>query len=306
MPSYNFKRKVKFYVIWRGLQHRVDIYPDISFSQTFNESSRKVKTLHTQTNMFDKATITEANPANFEFTMPLYVTLEVKEVLNLLLKYNIDSPEVTLETADIYVDTGQEVFRLETAVFERGVFNINRGDVVSVSISGTASKLSRYGASGITIPGVPRASTDSSSTFLTNHYMLVQVNGVEQPSIHSASIEVANTVQWTPNNTLHKSLAVNGPSDTVYPEGFVVSGRTVSGLIQQYITDENLANVNKWAIEVPLNIRIARIMGNYSLSFLLDKVVYTNRLESADLFLQNYDFRLTSSPSDLSTLIQYV
>ena len=102
MPFYNFKKKVKFYVVVGGLKYLVDIYPDVSFSQTFKEGSRKVKTLHTQTNMFDEAIITEASPANFAFTMPLFTTLENKPILALLLDYNTNSSDVTLKTADIY------------------------------------------------------------------------------------------------------------------------------------------------------------------------------------------------------------
>jgi hypothetical protein len=306
MPSYNFKKKVKFYVVTGGLKYRVDIFPDISFSQTFKEESRKVKTLHTPTNMFDVASITEANPANFDFTMPLYASLEVRPVLNLLLSYAIGTSEVTLETADIYVDTGTEIFKLEKAVFERGTFNISKTAVISVSISGTASKLTRYGLSGVAvIPGSQRPETSGSSIFLEQRYMLVEIGGIPQPSVSNVSIEVVNDVQWLPNNTLHKSLNVTGPSDTSYPGGFVVSGRNVSGIVQQYLTDENRANLQTWALNAPLNIWLANTMGLYKLKFALDQVVYTNRLEPGELFMQNYDFRLVSNPTDLTTLIQY-
>jgi hypothetical protein len=304
MPLYNFKKKVKFYVVIDGLKYLVDIYPDVSFSQTFKESSRKVKTLHAQTNMFDAAIINEANPVNFDFTMPLYVSLQIKPILALLIDY-ANSSEVTLKTADIYVDTDEEIFKLEKAVFERGTFNINRSNVVSVSISGSASKLTKFGPSGTIIPGSLQAGTDGTSTFLEPRFMQVSINGVVQSSIHSISVEIANDVEWLPNNTLHKSLVVNGPSDTTYPGGFVVSGRTVSGIVQQYLTDENVDNANTWAISVPLSIWIATTQGIYTLKFTFPEVVYTNRMETGDLFLQNYDYRLTSNPSDLSTLITY-
>ncbi len=305
MPFYNFKKKVQFYVVVGTLKYLVDIYPDVSFSQTFDESSRKVKTLHTQTNMFDQAVITNANPANFNFTMPLYTSLEVKPVLALLLNYATGTSEVTLTTADIYVDTGVEIFKLEKAVFERGTFNISRGDVVTVSISGTASKLSLFGLSGTTIPGTLQAATSASSTFLQANYMLVQLNGATQANVQSVSVEVANDVQWLPNNTLHKSLAVTGPSDTTYPGGFVVSGRTVSGILSEYLTDTNASNAQSWSVTGTLLISLANVINVYSLSFNLSQVVYTNRVQTDELFLHNYDFRLTANPADLSTLITY-
>jgi hypothetical protein len=307
MPFYNFKRKVKFYVVVDGLKYLVDIFPDVSFSQTFKEESRRVKTLHAQTNMFDDASITEANPANFDFTMPLYTTLETQPILDLLLNYDEDNTsEVTLKTFDIYVDTGEEIFELEKAVFERGVFNINKADVVSVSISGTASKLIKIGPSGITIPGVQQPTTDENSIFVEPRYMLVQVAGETQPSIHAVSFEVANEVRWLPNNTLHKSLAVTGPSDTSYPEGFVVSGRTMSGVIQQYLTEENIDNAQTWAIGVPLNIWTANVIDDYNLMLTMPEVVYTNRIETGDLFFQTYDFRSTYNPAIGISIVDYI
>ncbi len=68
MPVYNFKKKVKFFVVIDGLRYQIEINPDVSFSQTFNEEQRKVKTLHDPKNMFDRASITNASPANFNFT----------------------------------------------------------------------------------------------------------------------------------------------------------------------------------------------------------------------------------------------
>lgn len=305
MPFYNFKKKVKFYVVVGGLKYLVDIYPDVSFSQTFKEGSRKVKTLHTQTNMFDAATINEAEAANFNFTMPLYVSLEIKPVLDLLLNYAANTSEVTLTTADIYVDTGVQIFKLEKAVFERGTFNIQKGQPVTVSISGTASKLTKFGVSGTTIPGTLQSATSGSSTFLETKYMLVQVNSVTQDYINNVSIEVVNEINWLPTNTIHKSLAVTGPSDTTYPEGFVVSGRSITGAVQQYVTDTNISSANTWALSVPLSIKVGRTISVYSIQFNLSQVVYTNRIATEEVFLQTYDFRMISNPVDLTTTIVY-
>lgn len=306
MPSYNFKKKVKFYVVIEGLRYQLEINPDLSFSQTFNEESRRVKTLHAQKDMFDRASITKANPANFNFTMPLYTELYGKPIFQLLLDY-ANSSEVTLKTCDIYVDTGVEVFKIKTAVFERGTFNISKNEIVSVSISGTASQLSRYGASGITIPGSVQQSSASilNPTYVEMRRLLILVDGIEQKSITNVSVEIANEVLWLPNNDLHKSLQVTGPSDTTYPEAFVVSGRTLSGMVSQYITDETMDNLNEWAIGVPIIIRVAK-SSNYTLNFEIPETIYTNRIETGDLFVQNYDFRMINSPADLSTVIKYI
>ncbi len=306
MPLYNFKKKVKFYVVSDGLKYQLEINPDLSFSQTFTEESRRVKTLHAPKDMFDRASISIANPANFNFTMPLYTTTETKPIFQLLLDYDSTTSETTMKTVDIYVDTGVEIFKLTKAVFERGTFNISNTQIVSVSISGTASQLSLYGTSGTAIPGSAQISTISKPfpSYLEQRKLQIIVNGVEQQHINGVSIEIANEVNWLPNNTLHKSLAVTGPSDTTYPEAFVVSGRVLSGLVQQYVTDVTRSNLNKWAIGVPLSIRVARD-STFVLKFEIPEAIYTNRIETGELFIQNYDFRMINSPSDLSTVIQY-
>ena len=68
---YNFKRDAKVYIEFDSLLYPIDVYPDLSFSQTYNENSYKKKTLHSPLNLNEGATIVEANPANFSFTTPV-------------------------------------------------------------------------------------------------------------------------------------------------------------------------------------------------------------------------------------------
>ena len=122
MPSYNLKRNVKLYVVRSGLKYKIDIFPDVSFSQTFDEQALRVKTLHAQNNMFEDATITKANPANFNFTIPALAEDDLKILYQLLIDYDITSSEVTLNTFDIYVEGDTDVWKIQTCVLERGLF----------------------------------------------------------------------------------------------------------------------------------------------------------------------------------------
>src|ERR1700741_2500252 len=162
MPAYSFKKTVKFYIVYSGLRYRVDVYPDLSFSQTFDEKQINVKTLHAQGDMFDEAVINKANPANFSFTTPLRSDMTQRIALDLLLDYDSTSTEKVLKTADIYVDNDVEIYKLEKCVFESGSLQLVRDRIVLLSINGTARKLSRAGASGVfTIPGTPQTYIDS-------------------------------------------------------------------------------------------------------------------------------------------------
>ena len=50
---YNFKKATKLYIVENGNKHTIDIYPDISASQTFEEQGYKRKTLHALNDLHD-------------------------------------------------------------------------------------------------------------------------------------------------------------------------------------------------------------------------------------------------------------
>lgn len=302
MPFYNFKQKTKLYLVYAGNQYSVDIYPDVSFSQTFNETPIEVKTLHNQYNMFDKATITRANPANFNFTIPLLRQSDLKVIFDLLIDYDTTNTEVTLKSFDLYFKLDTVTYAINNCVIESGVFQIVKDRFISLAVSGSGSKL--YEFTG-TIPGVVVARS-SSSTYVAPNAMSIQVNSVTQAYVTAVSLEVSNSVQWLDYDTLHKSLSITGVSGTMYPETFVVSKRNVSGSVQKYITDDNNSTVNTWAVDVPLRIRVGASSSAYLLDFNFPTVVYTNRLDVQDIYIQSFDFRLTSSPTSLSSIMSLI
>jgi len=296
MPSYSFKRNVKFYIVRGSEKYSVSVNPDISFSQTFDERPYTVKTLHSPTNFFEGATINKASPANFNFSMPFGLNGEVDISLDWLTSGT--------DLLDVYVDTGTEIFKIEKAVLESGIFQLAKGQLVTVSFTGTASKLAKM-EKPFVIPGVLQELgnlvgplTDA----LIPKFMKVELDGVELENITSASIELRNDVQWIENNTLHSSLKVISASDTLYPEAFVVSKKVLSGNIQQYVTDENSARVQTWSTNSTLDITL----GNDApvIQFSLPSVVFTNRIEPGDVFLQNYDYRLNSNSASLTEIIK--
>ena len=69
MATYNIKKQAKVYLNTGGTFYELEVTPELSFSQTFSDTSSEVRTLHDTEAFFEKSTITKANPANFEFTI---------------------------------------------------------------------------------------------------------------------------------------------------------------------------------------------------------------------------------------------
>lgn len=299
MPIYNFKKEAKLYLVRNDLKYTLDIYPDVSASQTFNETGVPVKTLHSQFDMFEKAVITSANPANFSFTIPLLYENDMDIVLEMLRDYDTLNVEASLKTADLYLETASEIYKLEKIVVESGVFDITRNNLILLNISGTARKLSKVGS----VPGTLQARSGT-RTFGRTDRLEVIIGGVTRTNIVSVSIELQNNVQWVANGTIQNSLVVSGASNTQYSEAFVVEGRTLSGSVQEYITDENNASVNTWSTSSSLSIKVGNATGGWLLEFVLPSVVYTNRLDTQEIFTQSFDFRMNTNPADLTTVIK--
>lgn len=300
MPVFNFKKEVKLYVVRNGLKYILDIYPDVSASQTFNETSVPVKTLHSQFNMFEDAVITSANPANFTFTIPLLYENDMDIVLELLRDYDTGNVEASMKTADIYLENASEVYKLELAVVESGTFDITRNSIILLNISGTAKKLTKHVGA---IPGALQARS-STRTFAAATSVEVIIGGVTQINVTTISVELKNDIEWVNPQILQNSLNVTDASSTMYYEAFVVQSRTLSGMVQTYITDENNVNVNTWKTTSSLSIKAGNLGSGYLLEFVLPSVVYTNRLDTQEIYTQSYDFRMNSNPADLTTVIK--
>ena len=310
MPFYTFKRNCKVYLVTSvngTLQKfKLAVYPDLSFSQTFDEQTLDVKTLHDQDAMFEGAVINRANPANFNFTILLVNSADHVAVGNMLTYKNParDGSVEALYSGDLYIDTGVDVFKLTKCVFEHGTYQIQRDAIVTVTVSGSASKLERWAATGTVIPGTA-ASSNPTIGGIIPRAVNVTLDGVQLPNIATITLELANSVEWLQYDTLHKSLAVTGPTDTMYPGAFVVSNKTLSGTIQQYVTDTNESRLQSWSTNSSLLIQVGDLGPIYYFSANMPSVVFTNRLDTQDAFVQTYDFRMTSNPANLTSVLSY-
>ena len=84
MANYSFKKEVEVFIVSGGNRYKIDV-TDVEFSQAFKETSYPVKTLHSQTSVFEASAINTANPANFSFSFPAIVEADYTIIETLLL-----------------------------------------------------------------------------------------------------------------------------------------------------------------------------------------------------------------------------
>lgn len=292
---FNFKKNAKLYIVEGSNRHSLEIYEDLSASQTFDEQSYRQKTLHNLNNLHDGATITRAAPANFTFTTPILDIATTPIILTLGTSYS----NGTVPSFDMYVESDNVIYKIEKAVIDSSTFNVSRSEILTVSVSGSASKVSLFTSP---IPGTPVSI--GTKEYVKVAGLSISVNSQIQDTIASINIEVNNGVNWTPNTTLHKSLA----GTIIYPESYVVEDRRVSGSITQFLTSENVTSLSDTTTNTPMILDVLSSV-NQAVPFLrfnLPAVVYTRRLSMDQLFTRTYDFRLVSNSTTVKPIYKGV
>jgi len=291
MPTYNFKQEAEVYVVSGGT-HRIHV-TDISFSQTFSEDSYPVNTIHSPNDLFEASVINKANPANFKFEVPA------------IDEANYTILETLLRSADsftLYVKTAADTFKLETAVITNGSFVIEKSRPLSIEIQGEASKLLRGQTFSSTAAVSPRS-------YMLPNVVDVTLNNSLLDSIIGVTIELQNDVEWNPYTTVAGAIAATSASNSMYPSEFTISKKILAGSITQYLTDSNTANTQQWDNNATLSIKAGNGLSDSAFrgfSFGPATCSFTNRMGTAKVFMQNYDWRVVSNSASLSSILNYV
>lgn len=285
--SYSFKKEAKVYIVYNNKQYHIDI-SEITFNQTFVKHSYSTKTVQVQ-NMFKQSIINKANPANFELTFPAIREGDFRVLFNRALD--------TL-TFDLYIVTTQDSFKIENCVVTNAIFNINRFLPLSISLTGEASKLTREGNSTFNIPGVP-IPRSSTMTYNRLGYTEFTLGLTEFDFIVSINVALQNDIKWIPNTKVKGC----GSIIVVYPETFTIGKKTLSGSITRY----SIGNID-WSTNTTLYIKIGQKVGSivFGFEFDLDKVIFTNRTNTGQIFTQSYDWRMIQNPDSLFEIITYI
>ena len=296
--SYSFLRESKLYIVYGGNKYRIYTNTALNFSQSFAEDSYPVKTLHDQSKMVEGTTITKANPAQFNFSVPLTAEKDESIVMDLLSDL-VSTSESDIETQqlksfDMYVQTGSSTFKVQSCVITGATFSLNPREQFVVDIEGQGIKLSRAGNESYSIPGSAQSESSTRTPLLV--YPSISVDSLNMSSILSVVVQIQNDIEWTPFETLHSSLSVTNSSNAMFPSAYTVEKRIVSGAIQQYQTDNNITQFDDFSTSS--NISITAKKGNDNTDFwkiTLNPCMYTARMQPADVYTQSYDFRSTDN-----------
>ena len=302
MTAYNFLKESNVHLVYGGSRYLLKTTPDVSFSQTFAEDAYEVKTLHDQTKMFQGTNITKANPADFSFTVHLTTEKDETIVKSLLTDYDATEGQTRIKTFDLYIVTGESTFKLNECVFTNGNFNLAKGSALTLSVSGQAQKLERVGNASYSLPG--SLASASSTRTPTLSLIDVEVSGSDVSNIISATLSVQNEIDWTAYETLHSSLSVTNASNAMYPSGFTLGRRVVSGNITQYVTSNNSSTVQSFNTDTTVRVKTV-VNGSTFLDANLANCMFTKRTAASEAFTQTFDYRLIGNPANLSTVITY-
>ena len=306
---YNFKKNAKLYIVELNAagnptnQHSIEIYSDITASQTFDEQSSPTKTLHNQIALHDYAVVNSANAANFSFTTPILNITTVPIVLTLAREYSTG----TITNFDMYIQSDNVIYKLTKCVIESVAFNIEMRSVLTMSVSGTASRISKHGNVPTTIPGTVFTPTyGAGSKYATVDTMRITVGGTTLDSVASVHMDLKNDIKWYDETTLNDSLQGN---IIRYYTVYVLQKRTLSGSITQFLTSDNVDLVSDTSMTAAVDIQIFE--QSYSsttpiLRFNLPSTVFTRRLNFEELINRVYDFRLNSNSTIVKPLYKGV
>ena len=309
--SYSFLRESKLYLVYGGTKYQIRTTSSITFNQTFAEDAYSVKTLHDQSKMFEGSTITKANPASFSFVVPLTVEKDESIVIDLLsdLVETTDAGITTqqLKSFDMYVQTGSSTFKLENAVFTSGSFDFGKKDQFTVELEGQGTKLSRVGDESYSIPGSAQSESSTRTPLLV--YPVVSIDSLDMSSILTTTLQIQNSIDWTPFETLHDSLSVTNSSNAMFPTTYTLTGRIASGEIRQYQTDNNVTQFDDFNTSSNLTIKAVEV-GNASsdsgfFAINLNPVSYTARMQPESAYTQSYDFTSTDNTALGTRITQY-
>ena len=277
---------------------------EVTFSQNFKQDGPTKRTLHSLNTLFEGSVINEANPANFSFEIFLVnqPTSNQHKPLDLLLNYSGNTYN-TFNLYFVYEDYSPVVYyKIEKCVFTGGTFNIPTKGIITVSLSGQGSKLTREEG---TFPGTDGSYT-SAETFVENTALQVTVGSDVLENVVSATLEVQNNIRWTANNTVQKSLQATNASNSTYPESFSLTDRSVGGSVVQYINKGASPNLQTWQENVTVRIQAGNSTTSPQLVVnMTNACSFTNRASFGEVFTQNYDYRMITSPANLNDYFTY-
>ena len=301
--SYSFLKESKLFIVYSGSRYRIYTSSAISFSQTFASDSFSVKTLHDQSKMFDGATITKANPANFTFDVPLTKEKDESIIIDLLS----DVTDGQLKSFDVYLQSNQSTFKLENAIITGGAIDFGRNNPLTIRLQGEGTKFSKVGDESYSMPGSLQSESATRTPLMV--YPVVSIDSLDMNNILSTTVNIQNNIDWTPYETLQSSLSVTNASNVMRPSNYVVNKRIISGAISQYQTDNNINQFDDFSTAANITLKGVKVEDAANatpfIQLALNPATFTARMTPSEVFVQSYDFSYTGSATVDSIITQY-
>ena len=173
---------------------------------------------------------------------------------------------------------------------------------------GTEFTATGVGSGTGTAEFVPPGSAQSESSTRTPLmvYPAISADSLNMNNIISVNFQLQNEITWTNYTNLHNSLSVTNSSNAMFPSAYTVEKRIASGEIRQYQTDNNITQFDDFSTNTDLTITAKNISGDANFFIVaINPVMYTARMEVADVFTQSYDFRSLDNTDPVTTQISY-
>ena len=162
--------------------------------------------------------------------------------------------------------------------------------------------MTRVGDSTYTVPG---SVVSSSATYTpTTPVLDVEIGGTDVPNLVNATLSVQNNTNFKGYDTLQDSLSVTNNTNAMYPSGFFLEDRVVSGNITQFLTSNNSSSFFDFSTNSNITIKTL-LNGGTFFQAALTGCMFTKRIQVGEAFQDVIDFRLASSPANLNTIITY-
>ena len=345
MPNFTFRKDdVQVFAVSSSNAYNI-LTSEISFGQTFQESSFEVKTIQSQ-GSFEGSVINRANAAEFSLNVPL-----LEEATNTVLFDRL----VDAAAFDLYISSQHDVWKLEKCVIQDGTFEINQSRPLRLAISGEASKLSKYtpsvnvalaAASGKRIMIQTVGSTDwlsmgapnskvgtfftatsngsgngvayaahlgtlqntgiTTTTYIVPRLNLLTMGGTDISSnVIGVSAELQNDINWRSYNTVHGALSATNAATSQYPETFHIGTRVLGGSITKYLVDTSQSALT-WESNTSLKLKATNSSGSKGLELDITNSSFTNRISSGTIYSEEYNWRMTQNPTALSSVLKLI
>jgi hypothetical protein len=212
-------------------------------------------------------------------------------VLSLAREYSSGN----LTSFDIYIQSDNITYKITECVIEAINFNIAMSSIITLSVSGTASKIAKFSG---TIPvgtgGVFTPTPVTGPKYAYIDKISATIDSAALDSIASINMDLKNDVSWNGYTTINQAVA----GTMMYPDSYVLQGRTLSGSITQFLTSANVDSSVDTSTSSPVIIKLYNTVDpttTPTLEFNLPSTVFTRRLNFEELINRVYDFRLNSN-----------